>query len=394
MALGATYELRLNDSFGHILTYLPKPISLEYARSTNSVTDLLTLTLPPTFGITQLQVDGSIEVMRRADGGSRILDLETQWLIRNINPVVQKSGESFVIVKCEATSSLLRRRIVAYADGSSQANKTMAADDLLKQVVLENFGASAGASRDWTSAGFQIAPSTAQAPSITKAFAYTPVSQVCTEVAQYITQGDTVNSITATPFYFDIAVITASNPALPAIYEFRTYLGQRGVNHGASSDSPVVFDIARDNISEASREWDYLTEQNVIYAGGPGSGSDRTVLEVGNTTGIARSRFNRCEGFVNATDATVAGAIAGGVDALKLAAEGNAALQSNRAKRHFWATVQDAPGCLRGVHWNYGDVVQVVLGDSTDEYRVEAVKVKLDSNGETCDVRLESLTPL
>ena len=136
-----TNTIYISDALGNRLESPRDYTGFEYAVVENGVS-AFKLTLPSRYPRSLFVKDGVIENWRSVDGGPPYLDTERVWLQRRWKKVI-KSGLRLWQVTCVDLNHLLGRRFVDYYAGSAQADQSRAADDLGKQIVQENLGASA-----------------------------------------------------------------------------------------------------------------------------------------------------------------------------------------------------------------------------------------------------------
>jgi len=359
-----SHEIWLSDANGTRLTLLESVISFAYARVVNGI-GAFSITLPNTFSGGMIQTDGRVEFWR--DGR-----LQTAGLIRKMNYADDAKGLTTLVVGGVDMNDLLRRRIVAYAAGSVQASKSGHADDVLKAIVRENLGASATATRAWTGAGLTVQADVGLAPTMEKGFSWRNVFDVVKEIAD--------SSATAgTPLYFDIVPLVglASTP-----FEFRTYITRRGLDHSATSATPVVIGVEFGTLATPSRDEDHADERNYIYAGGQGEGAAREIVEVSDLARIGISPFGRCEDFADArNESTTAG----------VTEAANAALRDGRPHKTFGGNIVDSLSCRYGIEWDFGDTLTATYLGAQYTAMIKALTIAVDATGkETIAARLEA----
>ena len=257
-------------------------------------------------------------------------------------------------------NDLLDRRIVAYPAQSTQSAKTDYADDMMKEIVAENMGASAAADRDLTALGFSVAADLGAGPSITKGFAWKQQLKTLQDISQASrSEGDEV--------FF--AVVPLTN----LLFQFQTFTGQPGVDRTQTgSANPLTIGQEWGNLKNPSLAYRHSRERNYIYAGGQGDAAERLVVEVSDATRIAVSQWGRREAFANATsDKTVAA----------LTGAGNDALSKSRPTVRFSGTLIDSPEARYGVHWGLGDKVTASFRGQQFDVIVRAVQVSVNQAG-------------
>ncbi len=330
------YDLWFYSPWGVPYGVLPTPLRLSYRRVVNETGHYpadgianrlpLLLTLPDTADLlARLEPDSRIEIWRNGR-----LEMETCWLVQRVRQVVQPDGRRVLEVGAVPAISLLTRRIVAYPADSPQANRSGAADDLMRAVVRENMGAAADPARD-LSDWLRVAADVSAAPVVP----LTAARQVVLDVLQRLSAAARA---AGTRLYFDLIWRT------PWLLEFCVFVGARGRDRTLpaaqlvlSPDMPEVQLLARSHDAE-----DTVT---LVYAAGQGSGAGR-VLAVGED--LARSRhspFGRRERLLDArahrTDAQLAAAAA-------------QALIAGRPRHTIQARLHSTPACAYGQHWHWG----------------------------------------
>lgn len=364
--MAVTYEIWLLDSLGNTLDIIDEWLYLKYDRSLNNVGSL-ELGLDgnyPNFDF--IKLDGRIVVWR--DGK---IDTETTWVTRRIIKTLDSDGTLSISIGAFSANEILSRRIVAYDDGTSQSDKTnLAADNMMKQVVRENFSGSATDANRNISTYFTVESDTSQGPTTSKSFAWNNVLDVTQDISlTTISAGSSV--------YFDVVSPTYNT------FEFRTYRAQRGLDHRfPGGTNPVILSPERGNLVSVVRQFDYSGEGNYVYAGGAGFNQFRYVATASSSERINESPINRREIFINAQDA-----IAQAVDDTA-----SAALRENRPKRTFSAQLVNVPDATEyGVHWNFGDLVTVEFDGETIDCSIDAVQIRVEDGEETITATLRAL---
>jgi hypothetical protein len=352
----ASYEIWLGTDRGVRLALLDTISSLTYLRAVNAVGQF-SLTLPANYDIEALIAkDRMIEVWR--NGVLRLAGfvLKPRYY-QNIDGVdlIELSGPD--------SNDLLNRRIVAYAAGSAQASQTNQADDLCKQVVRENLGASAIAARDWTSLGFTVAADVALGPSITKGFAWK--NTLATLQAIVATAW-----VAGTRVYFDVVPV----PSSPYMgFEFRTYINQRGADRTYAGGTPTVFGPEWGNLEAPDLTYDYSNEATYVYGGGQGEGPGREIIPVSDATRLGQSVWGRREAFADASnEASTAG----------VTAKANQRLREGAPMTRFTGALKDTDQTRFGLDWDFGDAVVCSYRGRQFDAIVNTVKVSLDGNGQ------------
>jgi hypothetical protein len=366
IAASIEYDLRLLDPDGVIIAPLDAAIEFEY---TSVVNDLgrVSVTLPGDFDADLIGKDNRITIWRKAPGGSlkqMFHGLLTWWQFSD-----DDNGLTTLKIAGASLKGILRRRIVAYTAGSVQATKTDQVDDMMKAIILENFGASAVAARQLSM--FSSAADASLGPSITKSFAWDNVLDTFKKLSD-------AARTNGTEVYFDIVPLAAG------AFEFRTYIGQPGNDRrSVTTGNPLIFSKEMGNLAQPSLTIDYDNEYNYIYAGGKGEGATRRIAVAEDSTRSGLSSLARSEGWTDArneadTDASVQG-------------EADSALVAGRPVIRFEGSIVDRDGARYGLDWDFGDRVQAsYVGMSFDDCLIRSVHVAVnDQRAETIEAKLE-----
>ena len=360
-----TYEVWLLDPFGNLLDVIDDWLYLKYDRALNNVGSL-ELGLDggyPNFSF--IKLDGRIVVWR-----NKKIDMETSWLIRRMIKTLDEDGTLGISIGAFSANELLTRRIVAYDAGTIYSDKVgMAADNMMKQVIRENFGASATDTSRNLSTYFSVEGDTGQGPALTKSFAWNNVLDVTQDISLTTISG-------GSSVYFDVVA-----PAFNT-FEFRTYRTQRGIDHTfPNGQNPVILSPERGNLTSVLRSFDYSNEATYIYAGGAGFNQFQFVATASSIDRIGQSPLNRREMFLSS----------GGI-AQTVTDDAAAGLRENRPQRIFQGKLVNVPGTTEyGVHWNFGDLVTVEFEGETINCSIDAVSIEVADGNEDIIATLRAI---
>jgi hypothetical protein len=364
-----TYELYLDTPFGERVAVLA-PLSFSYTLATNDV-GALTVELPASFDTTLVTRDSRVEVWRSVDGATPYLEGEQHWLVRKVTTTV--TAERRVTLRAVGAADLLRRRRIAYDAGTAYTTKSGAADDVLKAFVRENLGSLVDSNRDYT-AGINVSSLLAVqgdaglGATVSVAATRDRLLDTLQKVAQAATQAGKYLA-------FDI-VWNGTR------LEFRTYVGQRGIDHRFPGGlNPVILSAENGTLFEAIQDDDWTDEVTVVIAGGSGQGASRAI---GTAADVARrdaSPFGAIEEFTQQTDTASSSVLA------SLAA---AHVRAGRPRQVLEGRVQDAPGVRYGREWGWGDYVTIQVEGVNADARVEAVTVSVEGARETIDAQVRA----
>lgn len=358
------YTCRIADPAGNVLAevanFVDNPegggAALDYALTVGGV-GALQLTLPATFDAGLLRLDGRIGVWRSINGRPPALDGQAIFFIRT-----WIYTEATTTVTAYHATSLLERRIVAYYAGTSYSDKAAtAAGDQIKAVADENLGAGISAAdrigaetQADISALVDIQADLGDGASIAAQDAWTNLYDLVRDISDGSTEAGT---------YLAAEIVAPTESTL----ELRTYEGQRGVDHRASSGAPVILSQAAGSLTNARLVVDHRDEKTVVIAGGAGEGAERLTATAVDSTRLGASPFNRVEVFGDYTNIS---------DAATLQDKADALLRASRPRIEFTADVVETDGATRGIHYDLGDLV-------TAEFRGQQYDCRLDVIGVT-----------
>jgi hypothetical protein len=375
--MGASYRIVVRRR-GVTQLDLPSFHSLEYVLVENDVGALqLVMPGPTPFSSVLTERDTEIEIYRTEDS---ITTLEggKPFLVRDAQIALSPSGEYLQTITAVDTKHLLKRRIVAYAAGTSQSRKaSVRADDMMKAIVRENMGVSASAARAFVDFGVDADESNADF--LTKSFAWRNVLTVLQEIANANYTG-----APTTPRYISFDVVLDGDGTL----RFRTFMDQRGIDRSLGSGNALILSPELGTLADALIKNVTLNEVTSVVVGGPGEESLRLTTTVTLANVASLSYFNYIEDFADARN--------GGASTAGLEAEGYALLQEKRGRRLFRGRVVQTDAVRYGVHWRWGDVVAAQFaGQTIDDCRIDRVRVRITPDaGEQIEAELLADQPL
>lgn len=365
----AKHQLHIYNTVGTLLTIIPDNAyaSLRYGFRENEA-GVLELVLPPTFDMSMLMIDGLIEVYRAYGYSEYSLEGDTAFLIRKPEIGKNEDGSEAIYVTAFSASEILCRRIVAYYAGTSYADKySDPYDDLMREIVYENYGPGASYAEGYGDAARNLEPwfivrddpvAGASYP-VSKSMAWREVCRTLQEI---------VDDVRAQGQYAAFDVVRTA----PAHFEFRVFIGARGIDHSSDSSLPVVISEDRYNLLQPHLSFDWTGEKNYIYGTGRGEGEDRVVQEAYDNARINISPFNRREFNRDARQAELAETVM---------AEAKSELERSRPRKLFTGKIGQTDGCIYGIHWKWGDIVTAEYKGFSFDCHVEAIFVSVDADG-------------
>lgn len=361
-----SFNLVLRDPRGVKLCDLTQFTSLELSRAVNAV-GALVITLPRNlYSLDLFREDCILEVWREVNGQVK-LEGDTYFFVRGIGRGTRENNR-YIKLQAYDLNYLLGAndensgRIVAYAAGTSQADKSGNADDLLKEIVRENLGTSAIPARD-LSAYLSVEADAGAAPSIRKAFSRRTLIGVMREICQ-------ASATNGTYLAFDFV---ASKLTEGFGFEFKTFVGARGNDRRwAVANSPIILNEQAGTLSGVEVFRDYSAEVTYAYAGGDGEGLSRIVQEASDSTRLNLTPFNRREQFIDAR---------GTSDPTAILNEAEAALRANRPRLTFNAKAIDTESLRFGIEYNFGDYITAISEGERFDCRIDAYSLTVNEAG-------------
>lgn len=362
--MSSEFEVWLTEDNGNRFQLLDTFISLAYTRVLNSI-GRLTLVMPSDFNIRIAKIDRKIEVWRKPSTG--VQSFENAFFIRRPLTRTRADGVTNFRLHAPDLTELLSRRIIAYTAGSSQAEKSDFADDMMKEIVEENLGASAVAARDYTDAGLTIAGEVGLGPSLEKSFSRRNVLDTIKDLSDAAREA-------GTEVYFDVVQVQPAIGANNAVLEFRTYIDQRGQDRRVGiGGEPIQIGLEFGNLEFPDFEEDYSEEVNFVYAGGQGEGEDRLIQTASDDPRINISLWNRREIFRDARHQQNPASVLDTAESR---------LIQGRPKQRFSGELISIPGSEYGKDWGFGDRITVIYEGRQMEAMIRAVSVSLDQTGD------------
>ncbi|HUX76333.1 MAG TPA: DNRLRE domain-containing protein, partial [Anaerolineae bacterium] len=207
------------------------------------------------------------------------------------------NGESRLILSGPDYMDMIDRRIVAYAASTTYSLKAAdAADDMMKELMRENLGASAvDTTRDY-STWISIQADLTQGTSVRKGCSWADLLPTLQQIYE------TSQGTAATATFFGVVPLGDGYDM-----EFRTKVGQWGQDHRHPDgvDGAHVFSIEWGNLDNVRQGYQSSDEYNYLYGMGEGQRSDRLQTTATSASRIAKSVINRRERAYENTNAAV-----------------------------------------------------------------------------------------
>ena len=361
--LTTDHGARITNEYG--LIPITKPLSFTISKVVNGIGNLM-MKVPITFDTDLFfqNTDMMVQVWRKQDGGTK--SIFNVYFIRELE-YITSNGKLVIQLTGADMNELLRRRIVAYYKGSDTATKFTYADDMLKEILSEAIvdgvaPAVDDGTRVWND--LTIAADTSSGPILTQDI---PFKKLLTLQGGGVF-GTIVKASRAegTEVFFDIVpdVVTSNSIS----FKFITKIGQPGMDR----TDTIVFSQRNNNLKQPKLKFSYLKEENYIYGLGAGKKSNRTVVQVGDSSRYNASQWNRCEGVAESRDQ-------GDEDGVREAAR--AKLDATRPIRIFQASLIDTRAIRYGRDYNVGDKVKARYAGFSFDTLIRGVVLSLNENG-------------
>lgn len=348
--------LRLTVATGFVVDYI--------ANCSPGAIGVMELTCPPGLDFSNITADCRMGAYVSIDGGPPYLDCNALYFIETI-----ELTSAQVFLRGFHANTLTTRRYVLYPSGSTQADKAAApADNQLKAYWKENAGSSIAGTREGVqtladiSSVVSVDANLSLGPSVAMSGAHDPLENVLQRICDASATAGT---------YLTYEIIALS----PADLRFRTYVGARGVDRRYGTAAPVILSEQRRNLSGARLTIDYHNEVTAAIAGGQGQGADHLVASALDTTRMSISPVHRIERSTEMGNANNLTAVQDAADAI---------LRENRPSVSVTGTLVDTPGCVRGIHYDLGDILSVAapLTNQLIDVRLDLVHVHIDASGQ------------
>lgn len=371
------YAITICDAFGLPLLRPKDWQALEYSLVENAF-GRARLTLPGYYDRELFKKDGLLVVERGLGNASpALLAGKSIYRIRGRRRKQIAETPFFDLeIRGVDLTEVLARRFVDYNAGSAYVSKSDFADDMLKAIVRENFGSLATDTTRSIASYLTVAADAGAAPSISKSFSRRNVLKVAQEIASASLENGTYLA-------FDVVATAPPTAGVTFAPEFRTYTGQRGLDHRVPGGSPPVL-IGPDfgNLDNVEIDEDWEAEATRVIVGGQGEAELRAIARADDTGRQGESPWGLIEHFEDSRNTSVSA---------DLTAEAQALLKMMRPRKIATGRVRPTSGLLLGVHYGFGDFLTFqAAGESFDAHLSGLVVNKQRDGGETIDVVLRT----
>ena len=359
-----THSIVWRDPNGVKLTEFSNFSRLEYIRAENKVgwlkLELDPLQLDPAL----FRVNMRLEPWRKTHSISPYLDGESVFFLQSWGRAIDSRGVEVVNLMAYDANWFLQMRNIAYYSGSAMAGITAKEiDDAMKDIVRQNLGATATDTDRDLSTWLSVQADLAGAPVTTKEYYRKQVLTTLQALADESYQQGTYLA-------FD-TVYTG-----PSALEFRTYTGQRGIDHGRDAAQKIIISRESKNLEEPEFIEDHSEEYNYIYAGGKGEAYAKVVKTAYTADAVG---LNRREKWVDARNTA---------DGDAIQSEANAALYKYRVQKSLTGRIVDTDGLQYGRDFRFGDILYAEYAGQGYNAHLDAIHITVQGGRENADLRI------
>lgn len=383
----AEYELWLADDAGRRLDILPEFFWLSYTRVVSGLGTINFGVSFETFSdkfIPYFKPDWRVEVWRSAAPGVP-MRLEDVFMLREARVYTREDNVQVLQFYGRNGIDLLYRRSVLQWGSTYARAVGVPVDDIMKNIVRQQmlYGSAVDGSgvpdnsRAWPQGEFSVQQNLSLGPLVSRAYSDRNVFEILKELKETSLQLNE-DSSSNRRIYFDVVprsllgVTTTTHS--PMGWEFQTFADLRGIDRTGG----IEFSPENENLKSPEWSISHLEEVNSVISMGNGTGESQVTMQTTMTDRSTLSRWNLCEGIVNASAETSDQALA---DA------GRAALDKGKPRENLNAILLNTPGgpsaprCLYGVDWDLGDLVRVNYARKQFEIEILVVYVAVDDAG-------------
>ena len=349
------YEVIVKTDIGTTLFVLTQFTSLTAGRFDRAYMPL-EITMPQDdelYPVGTFTKDMILELWREQNQ-TMVLDGETCYFLRNIR-YYRDGTKDMVYLKAYDANYILDGREVEYNAGTSQASKTGAACDVIKEIIDENFVSATDTDRNLSSSYFTIDSDDGFGATVTKAFSRQYVMSTIQSLCNQSREAGTWVT-------FD----TVYSGSLPLV--FKTFVNQRGND----ITGQLLLSDGAGNIANPTLDFDWTSEATVCYVAGKGEGDARVVGSATNSDRLNESIWSRREMITENFQKSVKAS---------LDAEADAYLDKFSPKIIFTGEIVETEGTQYGVNWNYGDKVRAAYLGYEFDCRVLGYTIDYKNNG-------------
>jgi hypothetical protein len=411
--MSSRYEFWLTDDAGRRILLLNDFVFFSYSRS---VSGYGTFEIGLPYQTFKQRVSPIFQPDRRVDVWRSPSDRypmrrEQTYLIRMPKIYTRQDGVEIISLYGRDPKDLLARRYIIQAAGTSYTRKTGYADDMMKEIVLQQMlyayaldpDGVVDMARGWPSGEFSIQGNLSLGPVVTNNFSNRNVLDTLKDIRGQTAQ-IAIDTLGAQKIHFDMVPVelqwlveeiqeeSSTAPILDESgkslidelssmtsaelgFRFETFAGLRGTDRTTG----IVFSQQNNNLKYPYYSESRFDEINTVIVKGFGRGDSRAYDTIQDIDRVNASRWNRSEGFVDASNEP---------DQDALSDAGQSALYNGRPNEELSAVFlnveggPDSPQALYGVDWDLGDLLPVEHAGKRFNVEVDIVYVAIDENGQ------------
>ena len=352
-----------------------------YLRISGGTSSSNILAIIARFGL--LQKD-SILAIYRTSGTKHALFLDTVWFVRTIEQYREATGSFVVKITAYDTNYLLSSRLTTNKEGGEVQFPYLDTypSSIMYKLVRDNIGSGAGNRQAFN---FTETPplnpygySMEQISGNTDGYYafYKNLYDAVKELSDMTVQPISLDQ-PAIPIYFDVVAVS------PSSFVFTQFPQQRGSDrrYQVGSANPTILSDAQGQLRDIRFVADWKEEKTVIVPVTQNVVDNQNFVNskfVIDYRRFQNTPYSRRELLINPTTGN-------------LESEGQTELRNPANFPTFaaYATLQDSPGFLYGVDWNYGDYFTINVFGTNVDARINAISATITSKSEQIDVSMQ-----
>jgi len=360
----AEWEVWITSDVGKRLAVITRFVQTEVVLNTESF-GAFSIVIPNIDYKEFILPDNRFEFYRKPVDG--ISNLIASGFIRDY--VLSKTNQVELLkVSGLLDNSLAMRRIAPYYSGSPEVKKSGPADDVIRQIVRENFISPTDTNR--IQPDLVVLPDNSRAPIINISFAYKPVSTVISNIRKkMLLDGWRLDPIFRPIIHndgtlgFEFDVITREvEQESPRKILISDQIG--------NFEDPIVRILTSHEVTS-------------VYSGGQGQEDDRIVINVKDESRINRSHWNLIEVFDDSRNQ--------GVDVDSVTDSAEQRLQEGEPYINIEGKILDFPGTRFGVDYWIGSSIVVEAYNYVVDAYINGAKFEISASGlERIDLKINS----
>lgn len=383
----AKTSIRVTDASGNFLFETASFLEIGNAPGLHYVLNCgqigaMTCTLGPEFN-NRLPKDGRVHIMRSVNGGPAQREGESCFLIREWT-----YADNYTTITAVHANDLMRRRFILYSGnnvGLTYVQFTATpGDNAIKTIWKQNAGSSidlvhratndeqatAYDDQEDISAYVSVQANVSAAPNVDLWIPWRNMLDVFFDI-------ENMSYLLGTFLIAEIVAPTENT------LELRTYTGIRGVDRRFSTGNGLVFTPSRGNLENSLLTVNAIEEVTLAQALGADNGGGTWYRFAGaaqDNTRLFQSPLNRIEGIYDDNNAPADGTLT------------NDSLAAVRAGRPVITAIGDlveTDQCIRGIDFNFGDLVTVQVAGVQYDMRLDVLDVTISGGTERTQARFQ-----